>query len=73
VLAAAVPKIMSLTLERASGSSLARGGAAITQRMTVVNSQYGVKPLVMRIKLNYSAGDEAVADEVTVNDFPPGS
>jgi hypothetical protein len=46
---------------------------AVTQTITVNNSQYGQKPLVMRLKINYTHGGQPVAEEVTFNNFPPGA
>jgi AP-1 complex subunit gamma-1 len=78
LLQAAVPKFMTLTMAAATGAALppAAGGkatAALTQEITVSNSQYGVKPLVMRVKLSFTTGAAAVAEEITVTQFPPGA
>jgi AP-1 complex subunit gamma-1 len=75
LLQAAVPKFMSLSMGPATGSALPPGGAAppLTQAITVSNSQYGAKPLVMRLKVSYAHGGAPVNAELTVNQFPPGA
>ena len=78
LLQVAVPKFMTLNLAPASGAALpaAAGGkasAVLTQEMTVANSQFGVKPLVMRVKMSFALGGAPVAEELTVTQFPPGA
>ena len=75
LLQAAVPKFMTLTMGPATGAALAPGGASppLQQAITVSNSQYGVKPLVMRLKVSYTHGGVPVAEELTVSAFPPGA
>jgi len=74
ILQAAVPKVMTLTMGPATGSTLRPGASPpVTQGLSVVNSQYGVKPLVMKLRLSYNLGTQAVAEDVTVTDFPPGA
>jgi AP-1 complex subunit gamma-1 len=74
LLQAAVPKFMTLALGAATGSALPPNGAGVvTQAITVSNSQYGVKPLVMRLKISYAQGGVPVNEELTVNQFPPGA
>lgn len=72
LLQAAVPKFMTLTMGAATGSMLPPGNAgAVTQTITVNNTLYGQKPLVMRLKISYTQGGVPVNEEVTVNTFPP--
>jgi AP-1 complex subunit gamma-1 len=75
LLQAAVPKFMTLSMGPASGASMPPGnaGAPLTQAISVSNSQYGVKPLVMRLKISYVHGGAPVNEECTVNAFPPGA
>ena len=74
ILQAAVPKFMALTMGPATGSTLRPGaGQAVTQGLSVVNSQYGVKPLVMKVRLGYTLRGAAVEEELTVTDFPAGA
>jgi len=66
-LQAAVPKSMTLTMQAASGSTL-QPNVPVTQRMTVVNSEHGVKPIAMRLKLGWrDASGQAVDEMATVN------
>ena len=66
-LQAAVPKSMTLTMQAASGSTL-QPNVPVTQRMTVVNSEHGVKPIAMRLKLGWrDANGQAVDEMATVN------
>lgn len=44
---------------------------AVTQTITVNNTQFGQKPLVMRLKISFTQGGVPVNEEVTVNTFPP--
>jgi AP-1 complex subunit gamma-1 len=75
LLQAAVPKFMTLSMGPASGASMPPGNAGppLTQAISVSNSQYGVKPLVMRLKISYVHGGAPVNEECTVNAFPPGA
>jgi AP-1 complex subunit gamma-1 len=72
LLQAAVPKYMQLRLEPASSTLLpALGGSAI-QKLHVVNTMAGQKPLVMRLRVNYSKDGQPVAQQLEVNNFPAG-
>lgn len=71
LLQAAVPKFMTLTMGPATGTALPPGNSgAVTQTITVNNTQYGAKPLVMRLKISYTQGGVPMNEEVTVNTFP---
>jgi AP-1 complex subunit gamma-1 len=75
-LQAAVPKTMSLSLEPASGADVpgaGSGGAPTTQRLRVKNAQHGVKPLAMRLRMQWTdaASGAVVVEQATVS-FPPG-
>lgn len=72
ILQAAVPKYMQLRLEPATGTSIpALGGGLVTQALHVTNTMHGQKPLVMRLRLNYSKNGQPVMQQVEVN-FPAG-
>ena len=47
---------------------LAQSG--ITQELKIENSQEGVKPLVVRMKVQYTVDGQAKSEVVTVNNFP---
>jgi len=70
---AAVPKYMQLRLEPATGSVLqALGMGVVTQKLHVINSMHGQKPLVMRLRVNYRQTGQPVLQQLEVNNFPPG-
>ncbi|XP_073050182.1 AP-1 complex subunit gamma-2-like isoform X1 [Primulina eburnea] len=67
----AVPKFLQLHLDPASSSSLpASGNGSITQKLRVSNSQHGKKPLVMRIRINYTVNGKDVLEEGQIDNFP---
>lgn len=69
---AAVPKFMQLKLDPASGTSLQPGGPAVSQKLHVNNSQFGTKPLVLRLRLGYTLNGEPKVDQVEVKNLPTG-
>lgn len=70
---AAVPKYMQLRLEPATGSVLpALGGGSVTQKLHIINTMHGQKPLVMRLRVNYSKAGQPVLQQLEVSNFPPG-
>lgn len=71
-LQAAVPKFMQLKLDPASGNSLAPGGSVVTQQLHVNNSQHGVKPLVLRLRIGYSLDGASKTEQVEVKNLPAG-
>eukprot|EP00878_Enallax_costatus_P018020 GHUV01018946.1.p1 GENE.GHUV01018946.1~~GHUV01018946.1.p1 ORF type:complete len:448 (+),score=223.83 GHUV01018946.1:2050-3393(+) len=72
-LQAAVPKYMQLRLEPASGTALpALGAGSVTQALHITNTMHGQKPLVMRLRLNFSRDGQPVVQQVEVNNFPAG-
>ena len=72
-LQAAVPKFMQLRLEPATGNSLpANSSDAITQKLHVKNSMHGQKPLVMRLRIGYTAGNGPKVEQAEVKNFPAG-
>ena len=63
---------MQLKLAPASGSALAPGGS-ITQRISVVNSMHGQKPLIMRLRISYTTPEGGPAlQQAEVKNFPQG-
>ena len=73
VVQAAVPKFLQLRMEPASGSHLGgMGSSVINQRMHVVNSLSGQKPLMMRLKVGYLHNGAQVSDMIEVKNFPQG-
>lgn len=72
-LQAAVPKQMQLKLDPASSAVVPPGSAgAVTQRLHVHNTMHGQKALVMRLRISYSQGGQAVLEQGEVANFPPG-
>jgi AP-1 complex subunit gamma-1 len=72
LLQAAVPKYMQLRLEPASSTVLPALGGSASQKLHVVNTMAGQKPLVMRLRVNYSKAGQPVAQQLEVNNFPAG-
>jgi AP-1 complex subunit gamma-1 len=72
LLQAAVPKYMQLRLEPASSTVLAALGGSASQKLHVVNSMVGQKPLVMRLRVNYSKAGQPISQQLEVNNFPAG-
>lgn len=72
-LQAAVPKFMQLLLEPATGSVLPPfNGGKVQQRLRITNSMHGQKPLVMRLRISYTAGGNPIVQQAEVSNFPPG-
>ncbi|KAG2453880.1 hypothetical protein HYH02_002086 [Chlamydomonas schloesseri] len=71
-LQAAVPKFMQIRLEPASGSVLAARGGTVSQRIAINNTQHGVKPLVMRLRITFTINGQAHEEMGEVTNFPPG-
>jgi len=70
---AAVPKYMQLKLEPASASTIpGMGGGAVQQRMQLVNTMHGSKPIAMRLRLAYSVAGQQVLEQAEVTGFPAG-
>jgi AP-1 complex subunit gamma-1 len=69
---AAVPKFMSLKLDPASGTSLPPGAPPLTQTLHVTNSQHGVKPFMLRLRLNFTIDGKAILDQAEVKNLPAG-
>lgn len=64
---------MQLRLEPATGSTLAAGGASpVTQRLHVINSMYGQKALVLRLRVGYTLNGTPKTEQVEVKNLPAG-
>lgn len=64
---------MQLKLEPATGTVLpALGATSVTQSIHISNSMHGQKPLVMRLRLNFSKNGQPVMQQVEVSNFPAG-
>ncbi|QDZ19124.1 gamma subunit of adaptor protein complex AP-1 [Chloropicon primus] len=73
VVQCAVPKYLQLRMEPASGNALAPQNATpVSQRITVNNTLHGQKPLMMRLKLDFSLNGVQKSEMVEVRDFPSG-
>jgi len=71
VFQAAVPKFISLKMDTPTGNSLPPFNAGTaTQKILLVNSMQGTKPIVMKVKIVYSIGGQTVEDQATVSGFP---
>ncbi|KAL1529341.1 hypothetical protein AB1Y20_000295 [Prymnesium parvum] len=69
----AVPKYMKLQMSPASGTSVAAmNSGTVKQTFKVANSMHGQKPILLRIKLDYSMNGQPVSDTGQVDNFPPG-
>eukprot|EP00922_Rhytidocystis_sp_ex-Travisia-forbesii_P008667 GHVS01012687.1.p1 GENE.GHVS01012687.1~~GHVS01012687.1.p1 ORF type:complete len:884 (+),score=185.01 GHVS01012687.1:168-2819(+) len=78
MLEVAVPKYLTLQMERAS-SSIITTAEPIRQRMQVENSQYGQKTILMKIRISYNLSDDnplvpskQMQEFLNVSSFPPG-
>ncbi len=68
-----MPKFMLVKLEPASGTVLAARGGTVSQKVYVNNTQHGVKPLVMRLRITFTlAGGQSHEELAEVANFPPG-
>jgi hypothetical protein len=64
---------MQLRIETASGTTVpAMGLGAVTQRVHVLNSMHGAKPVAMRVRLLHAGPGGAQAVEQAEVSFPLG-
>ena len=64
---------MKLQMSPASSSTVPPSNSGkVTQTFKVANSMHGQKPVLLRIKIDYSAGGQAVSEQGQVDNFPPG-
>lgn len=69
----AVPKYMQLKMTPPSATSVpANNGGTVTQVFKLANSMHGQKPVVLRIKLEYSSNGVQVSETGQVDNFAPG-
>ena len=69
----AVPKYMQLKMTPASSSVVPPGNSGkVTQLFKVANSMHGQKPVLLRVKLEYSSMGTPVSETGQVDNFPPG-
>jgi len=69
----AVPKYMKLHMSLASSSTvLPHNAGNVTQTFKVANSLHGQKPVLVRIKLDYSVNGKVISETGQVDSFPVG-
>ena len=69
--AAAVPKYLKMKLGTASGTEVAKG-APVSQKIKVLNSKKGEKPIMLKIKVTYVKEGQEFEVQATAKDFPLG-
>ncbi|RHY83679.1 hypothetical protein DYB35_002502 [Aphanomyces astaci] len=71
VFQAAFPKYIRLIMDPPSGSTIpANLGGRVTQLAKIQNTNHGDKPVMMRIKLEFTINGTKIEDMATVNAFP---
>merc|ERR1719238_726406 len=69
----AVPKYMQLKMTPPSSTSVPPNNSGkATQQFKVANSMHGQKPLVLRVKIEYSSMGQPISEMGQVDNFPPG-
>lgn len=69
----AVPKYIASHVTPAASSVVPpNNSGAVTQKIELTNSQHGVKPLLMRMKVDYASRGVKVGDQAVCPAFPPG-
>jgi len=69
----AVPKYMKLQMSPASATTVpAHGAGRVTQTFKVANSMHGQKPVILKLKIDYTNGGMPVAEMGQVDNFPAG-
>ncbi|CAK4391188.1 unnamed protein product [Aphanomyces euteiches] len=72
VFQAAFPKYIRLIMDPPSGTTIPGNmGGRLTQLAKVQNINHGEKPVMMRIKLEFTINGTKIEDMATVNAFPP--
>ena len=72
-LQAAVPKFMQVRMAPVATNAIPPNNSRpLIQQMQVLNSMHGQKPIVMRLKVDFTVGVNAVGEMVEVSSFPPG-
>ncbi|OQS07179.1 AP-1 complex subunit gamma-1 [Thraustotheca clavata] len=71
VLQAAFPKYIRLIMDPPSGTVIpANMGGRLTQVAKIQNTCYGEKPIMMRIKLEFTINGTKIEDMATISNFP---
>jgi len=71
LLQGAVPKYISLRMEQASGNVLEPHATnTVQQKIHLVNSMRGTKPIVMKIRISYRKNGQEHVEQATVQGFP---
>jgi len=69
----AVPKYMQLQMKPPSTTTVPPNNSGkATQSFRLANSMHGQKPLILKIKLEYTSMGTPVSEMGTVDNFPPG-
>ena len=71
----AVPKYMQLQMNPATGTSVPAGSSgAVTQQLNIINTMRGTKPVMMKLKLSFTANGAPVSELASVGGsaFPAG-
>ena len=69
----AVPKYMKLQMSPASGTSVApMNSGNVSQTFKLANSLHGQKPILLRIKIDFSINGQAFSETGQVDNFPAG-
>ena len=63
-----------MSLEPATGNSLAANGGSVKQNVRINNTKYGARAIMMKIKVMFtiSGTNEVVTDQTKVTTFPDG-
>jgi len=69
----AVPKYMQLQMKPPSSTTVPPNNSGrVTQNFRLANSMHGQKPLILKVKLEYSSMGMPVSEMGTVDNFPAG-
>lgn len=70
---AAVPKFIQLTMAPVASNILPPNGSGqLTQNIRITNTMHGQKPIVLRLKIDFTVGMQGFSEVVEVSNFPPG-
>jgi len=68
---AAVPKYIQMKISPPTGNELKPFGTGqVSQKLQLINSQKGTKPILMKVKLTYTFNGVKKVEQLTVNGFP---
>ena len=69
----AVPKYMQLKMTPPSSPSVPPSNSGKTkQQFKVANSMHGQKPVILRVKIEYTTMGQLISETGQVDNFPPG-